>query len=268
MNMHLTYAGYSDVGRVREANEDRWFADPAQGIFIVSDGMGGGPAGGLASEVVVRTLPGLLRNRQKDLEEAGAAAADVISQILCQLSAQLTDQVHGELGLEGMGATVVLAAVRGNRAMIAHMGDSRAYLLRNRAFVQLTHDHSIVQLLVDNHEITPEQARDYPERGRLTRFVGMPGEPLPEVGPHELKDGDTLLLCTDGINTMLNDEEILRILMQYLNPNDACRALVDAANAAGGRDNATVLVISVADEPSSGMSAGSVRQDGVQVGET
>ena len=240
----VTFAGLTDVGRVREQNEDNWTADADQGLFIVSDGIGGHFAGALASRVVVETLPGLLRDRLARIKTLGGSKAKAcVKAALCELSNRLYQQAHDEPGLDGMGATVVLALVRGSQALIAHMGDSRAYLYRDDLFEQLTRDHSIVQLLVDNDEICPEDAATHPAHGQITRYVGMEGESLPDVRLVKLRSGDRLLLCTDGLTGMLSDERILKLLIENAEPGSACRQLIDAGNEAGGRDNISVIVI-------------------------
>jgi protein phosphatase len=170
-------------------------------------------------------------------------AADAVSGALCVLSNDLVMQTRGVPGLEGMGATVVMALVRGERAVVAHMGDSRAYLLRGKELLRLTTDHSIVQILLESGEITPEEAREHPAHGQITRHVGMPGDPLPEVRLVDLESGDRLLLCTDGLCGMVSDDHILEVLRDVTNDDEACARLVAAANEAGGNDNVTAVVV-------------------------
>lgn len=167
---------------------------------------------------------------------------------LARLSAQLCQQTQDAPGLAGKGSTVVCALVRGDRVVIAHMGDSRAYRLRAGRLKQLTKDHSLVRLLIDSGDITPEEAATHPARGRLTRNVGMEGEPLPETRILKLKPGDMLLLCTDGPTGMLNDQKIQSILNEPAPMETQCQHLVNAANQAGGTDNITVLLLSVEQE--------------------
>lgn len=245
MTHRFTYAGLSDRGRVRKENEDNWVADPEYGLFVVSDGMGGQFAGALAAKIVVETLPPLIKERMKNLKNRKTSAArKLITAALADLSHQVRNQSQGQPGLEGMGATVVLALIRGAHALIAHMGDSRAYLLRRGRLQQLTRDHSIVQLLIDDGKITREEALRHPARGQLTRYVGMTGDALPEARSLDLRRGDRLLLCTDGLTDMVADTKLLSILKKTLVPKTACRHLIAAANAAGGRDNITAVTIS------------------------
>jgi len=244
MKLTVQHAGLTDVGRVRQTNEDNWTANPEQGLFIVADGMGGQFAGALASKAVVETLPGMVRNSFETMEGLPSSLARRrMAKAVAALSTQLWQQTRNEPGLEGMGSTVVCALVRGNQVLIAHMGDSRAYRLRAGRLKQLTKDHSLVELLVSSGDITPEQAATHPARGRLTRNVGMDGEPLPQTRLLNLKIGDQLLLCTDGLTGMLSDLQIQSILNKSAPLESHCQRLVDAANQAGGKDNVTVLLL-------------------------
>lgn len=241
----LGHAGLSDRGRVRGRNEDRWTADAERGLFVVSDGIGGAAAGELASEIVVEALPALIFERLYGLENpAGPETVERVTAAIAELSDDLRKQSAGKLGLQGMGATVVVALVEDRAALIAHMGDSRAYLWREHTIKLLTRDHSLVQALLDAGETTVEQAADHPARGQLTRHVGMQGDPLPDARWLDLRAGDRLLLCTDGLTGMLDDRLLLLTLNEHPDPQGACRALVDAANEAGGTDNITALVVS------------------------
>lgn len=250
MTLHTRHAGLSDIGRARTENQDRWLADPSQGLFVVADGMGGGLAGGLASQVVVDTLPGLLRKRMNGLAELQAPqAAQRVAGSLAELSARLRGESQGAPGLEGMGSTVVVAIVQGNQVLIGHLGDSRAYLLRNGELRLLTKDHTIVQLLIDEGELKPSESKEHPARGQLTRFVGMESDALPEVAAFPVRPADRLLLCSDGLFGMVSDEALADILIRNQEPAAACRELVDAANAAGGKDNITALIVAFAAAP-------------------
>lgn len=242
----ITAAGLSDRGRVRAENEDRWLADPQQGLFVVADGMGGAVAGALAATIVVETLPPLLRKHmQGDADLTDPRATAPVLAAIAELSAQLRAQSEHQPGLDGIGATVVLALLRGSHGLIAHMGDSRAYLARAGRIERLTNDHSIVQLLLDSGEITHAEAATHPARGQVTRFVGMPGEALPEARLLELRPGDRLLLCSDGLTGILRDVVLLAVLRSNLTPDAMCHRLIGAANAAGGTDNITALIVAM-----------------------
>jgi protein phosphatase len=241
------WAGFSDRGRVRERNEDRWSADADLGLFIVSDGMGGRPAGEVASEVVVAALPTLVAHHfgaEPDL--AAPDAPQRLRTVLTELSTELREGSQDTPRLAGMGATAVVALVSHTTALIAHVGDSRAYLLRGRSLHRLTQDHSLAQALIDAGAITDQQAAGHPARGQLTRHMGMVGEVSPDACRVDLQSDDQLLLCSDGLTSMLDDAGIQAILNRSPDPQHACRALTQAANDAGGTDNITVLVIAPA----------------------
>lgn len=246
----FSFFGISHVGLVRQRNEDNWAAHPDHGIFLVADGMGGAARGDLASRIVADTLPSLLIESSSDLPEPKIQAmAQIAGESLLRLNSHLFQQAESQPELRGMGSTVVLAWILGLEAVIAHLGDSRAYLLRKGRLHPLTRDHSLVQMLVNFGEIEPEEARTHPARNQITRCVGMQGEPIPEISIVELAPGDLVLLCSDGLTGMIEDAAIERLLLDGLTehrPLEECgRALVDAANQAGGHDNVTVLLIQV-----------------------
>ena len=242
----IKHAGLTDLGCVREKNEDRWMVEPEIGLYIVADGMGGQLGGGVASKVVVEVLPLLVRKRFADIADlSDAAAAECLCELLAYLSNRLRDGGKEQAGLSGLGSTVIMLLVRDEKALIGQMGDSRAYLLRDRRLKQLTTDHTLVQLLIESGDITPEEVATHPSRGQLTRYVGMEGDPLPEVQLLELHAGDRLLLCSDGLTGMLSNQEIHSFLDRRLTPKTVCKRLVEAAKKADGKDNITVVAISV-----------------------
>ncbi|MGH9940136.1 MAG: PP2C family protein-serine/threonine phosphatase [Blastocatellia bacterium] len=240
----LQWAALSDVGKVRQNNEDAFALLPEHGLFIVSDGMGGCRAGETASKIVVEALPRMIERRLAAIQ---SERADVVSLALrdaiVDLSQQLRRQSAGNPDLAGMGATVALACMRKDRLFIAHMGDSRAYLYRGGKLDQLTEDHSVVGILLRGGEITPEEVEVHPARGVLSRYVGMEGMVYPDTRALELLAGDRLLLCTDGLTGMAPDSRIAEILGACDDPQEACQALVEAANASRGNDNVTALVV-------------------------
>jgi serine/threonine protein phosphatase PrpC len=244
MKANIRHAALTDIGRVRQTNEDCWTADAELGLYIVADGMGGESAGTLASTIVVATLPELVRQSFAAMDCLPRyRAMRLMAKAIATLSRHLRQQTQNEPALAGMGSTVVCALVRDAQALVAHMGDSRAYRLRASQLKQITRDHTIVQLLLDSGDITPEEAADHPARGRLTCCVGMAGEPLPQVNLLTLKPGDLLLLCTDGLTGMIGHDQIRSILCTPAPLESRCRSLVDSANRAGGEDNITVLLL-------------------------
>lgn len=244
MSPLIVHGALSDIGKVRAENQDAFIVDAGMGLYVVSDGMGGGQAGALASQIVVKVLPELLRNQEGTLKHGTARKVrGVLSGCVAKLSQELHRKSEGQPGLSGMGATVVAVLVRSGSAHVVHMGDSRAYLLRKGKLKQLTDDHSVVGLLLREGEITPEEAKRHPARGHLSRYVGMPTEVDADVRTVRLKEGDCILLCTDGLTGLVSDSEIKIILNTAQDLRESCKRLVDAANAAGGKDNITVMVL-------------------------
>jgi len=238
-------AGLSDTGRRRPRNEDRWLADPALGLYLVADGLGGAEGGEEAAQWIVDGLPPLLRKTLRGVRNlADPLAAERLREALRVLSAQVYEQSCRSPLLQGMGAAVVCALIWDRQALIAHAGDCRAYLYHGGALVQLTRDHSTVQTLIDQGRITVKQAAFHPSLGRLTRYVGH-NEAEAEVCFRQLNRGDQLLLCSDGLFSQLTDEEIAGILCLNRPPAEACSLLVHTANVQGGDDNITALVVRI-----------------------
>ena len=240
----IRFAGLSDPGRVRPRNEDCWLGDARHGLFVVSDGMGGRASGELASKLVVENLPWLLRRRAAEIEKLeDAEASACIRTLLCELSQYLYEQSRGRPGLAGMGATVAMVLIHRTRALIGHLGDSRVYRLERGKLLQLTYDHSIAQYLVDTGASLSDGVDLDSTRDRITRYVAMPGEVLPDVGCIHLQGHERLLLCSDGLTRMVSDPRIAELLVENSDAMVACRALVKAANEAGGQDNTTAVVV-------------------------
>ncbi|MEI7733218.1 MAG: protein phosphatase 2C domain-containing protein [Verrucomicrobiota bacterium] len=245
----LQHAGLTDQGRVREKNEDNWVAFPEEGIFIVADGMGGQFAGEVASQLVVDRLPGLLRTAYP--VQGGLSVPKIKNNLLkalTEMSLTMSAQARSKPELTGMGSTAVCAVFQDGYAYVGYLGDSRAYRFREGKLKRLTHDHSIAQLLIDAGELTEAEAMTHPGRSRLTRHVGMEGQPLPQMRDLRASPGDIFLLCSDGLTGMLADAEIEGMLGLDGGLEYKCRALVEAANSAGGHDNVTVLLIQVVEE--------------------
>lgn len=245
---HISAGVANNIGKVRTLNEDAYFIGEKEGLFIVSDGMGGLKAGDVAANVVVTILPRMIEERLKKLTKRKSKASPRairywLRHDMLKLSRRLHAGSADEVSLKGMGATVVLSLISDGRVYVANMGDSRCYLMRETKLVQLTADHSVAGYLVRNGDIDSAEARIHPSRNILTRFIGMEDSVYPDVNKFVSKKGDRLLLCTDGLTGMLSDVQISTILNMNTNPQDAARCLVDAANEAGGRDNITALVV-------------------------
>lgn len=246
----IHFAGLSDRGRLRANNEDSWFARLEQksskicGLFLVADGIGGHVGGKWASKLVAENLPQFLYQRMTGLETLSPLEiTHYFKMALRDFSHNFWQQSQKTPNLSGMGTTVVVVLINNNQALVGHLGDSRVYLFRQQKLTLLTQDHTLIQYLIETKVICPEEAQNHPARNRITRFVGMEGEALPDVCRVQLQDRDRLLLCSDGLTTMLLEEQIVRLLATHPTQEKACQSLVEAANRAGGRDNITVLIL-------------------------
>lgn len=214
------------------------------GLFLVSDGMGGMNSGERAARLVVDALPDIVHEKLARVSDRSAETiCEVLRTALIECSNHMIEVSRGDPVLDGMGATVVLLWLRGWTAYVAHMGDSRVYLYREGVLKQLTEDHSVVWSLLRYGLLTEEEAREHPARSHILQHIGMPDGAEPDVRHVGLQAGDRYLLCTDGLTGMLSDATIEEILSQHDDPQKACRELCDAANLAGGWDNITALIV-------------------------
>ncbi len=246
----LRASGLSDGGRVRSDNEDAFLVSEQQGLFIVSDGLGGQPAGALAAAMTVQTLPLQLsaaRQARRGAEpEVAQSLADELVHAIASVNDIVLDGTRGHPEVRGLGATVVAALHASNDMLaLAHLGDSRAYLMRRGCLERLTSDHTLAELLLEQGRIDRRQLRRHPARSMLTRHIGKEDCPPADAAWLPLRLGDRILLCTDGLTGMLSDRDIGTILWETDSPEAVCQLLIDSANRAGGRDNVTVLVIDV-----------------------
>ena len=228
----------TDVGRVRERNEDACFA--GDHVFAVADGLGGHRAGEVASDLALGSV------RALDQTEPRAAAKGV-AEAVRKGNRAVHDRAETDDSLRGMGTTMTAVVISGNTAFIAHVGDSRCYLIRGGAITQLSRDHTLVARMVSEGRLTPEQAEAHPQRSVLTRALGADKEVDVDESRITLIDGDRLLLCSDGLTGMLGDDEIRDEVAAGADLAEICRRLVDAANERGGQDNITVVLIDISD---------------------
>jgi PPM family protein phosphatase len=223
--------------------------DKRHGLFVVADGVGGHEGGDAASRLAVGQLPVILfehiNAHPAPTSDHDPAIPDGLKASVRKLNRYVHDWGREAPEIGGVGTTVVAALLTGRRAFIANMGDSRAYFLRDETFKLLTQDHSLVQMLLRNGEITEEEAEDHPAKGQLTRFIGMEADIEPDICAVDLLPGDRLLLCTDGLWGMLSWLKMKTILIQRADPETTCERLVEAGLNAGGLDNLTAVVIDV-----------------------
>lgn len=242
----LQAAGLTDVGCVRERNEDAFLADAGMGLFIAADGMGGRRGGDMAVRLGVESLQAYIRERLASglapRPEDVAGMSGLLEGAAMAASKAIRDEGSAKMEFLGMGAAIVAALVAGGHVHIAHMGDSRAYLLRGGELRRLTDDHTIVGALLRHGEISPEEAIDHPARGRLTRFAGMEPATEPSMRSLALAAGDRLLLCTDGLWGAVRDVQLKAILAAGNDPEVTCSNLIAAGKQAGGNDNLTAVV--------------------------
>ncbi|MEW6473965.1 MAG: Stp1/IreP family PP2C-type Ser/Thr phosphatase [Actinomycetota bacterium] len=237
--------GYrTDVGRGRPENEDNLLVDREHGLYAVADGMGGHRAGEVASATAIETLKeAYLGGRQ--LDEAVAAA-----------NAAVFAKGADDASMRGMGTTLTAIALEGEAtALLGHVGDSRAYLMRGGSVTQVTDDHSLVEQLVREGRLTPEEAQNHPQRAIITRALGIDAEVEVDTYRIDLRPGDRLLICSDGLTNMLSDDTIAATLRRHADPQQAADTLVDMANQAGGDDNITVVILDALSDGGGGATA-------------
>jgi protein phosphatase len=235
----------SAVGRCRKVNQDLFLLDDALGLYAIADGMGGHAAGEVASDLAITALAHSLRGQEQQRASwSPVEAGELLRQALNDGNRKICESVLARAEWRGMGTTMVALVMADERAVIAHVGDSRAYLLRNGELRQLTSDHSWVNEQVKLGLLTREQAQRHPMRNIVTRALGNQPEVEVDLLEESIRPGDIFALCSDGLSGMLDDAEIHEVLhAQAAVPQAACRELVDRANARGGEDNITVIVM-------------------------
>jgi len=243
--------GLTDVGRRRENNQDRLLVDDDRGLFAVADGMGGHAAGEVASRIAIEALDDAMLCEDEEPPTEPDAVGEQLQRAFAEGNRRICESVVTRGEWRGMGTTIVALVVLGNRAVIGHVGDSRAYLLRDDRLLRLTQDHSWVNEQVRLGLLTTEEADRHPMRNIITRALGNRDDLDVDLTEQAMRTDDVYLLCSDGLNSMLSDEEIRQILSTHRDdPKLACRKLVDAANERGGDDNITVVVLSNTNEAS------------------
>ncbi len=222
----------TDTGRQRRDNEDSAFARAP--VFVVADGMGGAQAGEVASRIAVEVFA-------QGLPDSGSAEQRLADRVI-EANRQIFDVSRSERERAGMGTTLTAALLEGSDLAIAHVGDSRAYLFRDGSLKRLTQDHSLVDELVRRGKLTEEQAAEHPQRSIITRALGPEPEVEVDTWTYPVRAGDVLLLCSDGLTSMVPEERVEAILSSSEGLADVAQALIDEANTAGGRDNITVVL--------------------------
>lgn len=236
---NVRYAAKTDIGKLREINEDTFLVEDK--IFAVADGMGGHRAGEVASSMAID----ILKKRAGEFEEGDTPQR--IQKMLKEALDEVNDAIvkRGETQGDylGMGTTLTAFHISERRIFLVHIGDSRAYLIRKEKITQLTQDHTLVADMVGKGEISEEEARIHPLKNILVRALGTDVKAEADLLSEEVQPGDRILLCSDGLSSMLRDEEILSIVNESESLENACQRLIDTANTNGGEDNITVVLV-------------------------
>jgi len=224
---------HSDTGRARRANEDSYYARSP--VFVVADGMGGAQAGEVASRLAVEVF-------ERGLGNGGASGEELLAARVQEANARIHEMSQAEEDRAGMGTTITAAHVGENDVAIAHVGDSRAYRLRDGEFVRLTDDHSLVEEMRRRGQLTAQEADEHPQRSIITRALGPEPDVLVDTSSWRGAEGDVYLLCSDGLTSMVPETRVGEIVRGAPSLREGGHALIDAANEAGGRDNITVIL--------------------------
>jgi protein phosphatase len=243
--MNFEYATLTDIGLLRHNNEDSVALDEERGLVVLADGMGGYNAGEVASEMATSFITTEIGRwlgyvggdvGMREIRRALESSID-------KANRAIFNAARASPAYAGMGTTLVVAVFRNHRVLVAHVGDSRCYRLRNGSLARLTHDHSVVQQQIDAGEVSPENAAYAPNKNLVTRALGVDSSVAPDVNEYRVEDGDLFLLCSDGLSDMLSDERMCSILQGRTSVVEKSRALVHAANRQGGRDNISVALV-------------------------
>jgi protein phosphatase len=253
LSQSLEVATCTDPGMVRSHNEDSIAADPANGLVVLADGMGGYNAGevasGMATTVIVSEMRQILASAKPyhiDSRTSEEIAARLVREQVLKANSSIYQAAQSQPQYAGMGTTLIVCLFYDNRMLVAHLGDSRLYLLRDGEFTQVTRDHSLLQEQIDSGIITPEQAKKAQHKNLVTKALGIDPIVEPELHEYPTKAGDLYLLCSDGLCDMVEDE-VIGMTLQALGGNLklAAQQLVQMANDNGGRDNVSVILVRV-----------------------
>lgn len=244
-------AGLTDVGRKRNHNEDSFLVDDEIGLFVVADGMGGHAGGGTASRIAVETIDAELRSARNnpvnpfkvDTNLQDSPLPEILRTAVEKACQAIFRAAQDDPRLNGMGTTVISLLVRGNHALFAHVGDSRAYLVRGDLIQQVSEDHSLVNEQIKAGMITPEEARHSRYKNIITRSVGFEEEVQVDVMGLICEPGDSFVLCSDGLANLVEDKEIRETIAGLPDLSEVPKKLIALANDRGGDDNITVIVV-------------------------
>jgi protein phosphatase len=251
--MEVKAYGLTHVGRQRQHNEDAWLVSDDSRLFLVADGMGGHAAGEIASRIAVDSVSEFILHTKEDdgtwphsYDEQFSRSTNRLMAALRLANTRVVEAMRKDVRLRGMGTTIVAGLAEEGTVSVAHVGDSRAYLVRDERLSRLTNDHSWVFEQVQAGMITEAEAEKHPLRNVITRALGGALQVVPDAKEVEARSGDIYLLCSDGLTGMVPEEDILRIVLENRKDLEkACQQLVDLANANGGSDNVTTILLEV-----------------------
>jgi serine/threonine protein phosphatase PrpC len=237
----------TDIGRIRDNNQDSYyyFSEEDLQVYVVADGMGGHKAGEVASYIAVDTIEKLFIQNKSLLTKGKLDIQNFITNSVSEANKRIYEKAISEEKYNGMGTTITAAYIINNDLFIGHIGDSRAYLLRDEKMIQLTEDHSLVAQLVKNGTISKKEAQNHPQRNMITRALGTEKNIELDIEYRELEKNDILLLCTDGLTNLVDEDKIKHVLILNNDIQVACHTLVEMANELGGFDNITVLAVKI-----------------------
>ena len=238
--MRIQFGTATSQGKVRTSNEDSFVADSAGRLFLVADGMGGHAAGEVASSTAAATVKDVMGSSRRE----GGKIEDLLLLAVREANGRIYEAQRNRADLSGMGSTLTLVSFAGSSYYIAHVGDSRAYLLRDGTLEQLTRDHSLVWHLFESGVLRKDELSSHPQKNLITRSIGPHPQVEIDLECGQAREGDTYLLCSDGLTDVLSDEVICQMLSRPdKSPQQLGDALVSAANTMGGPDNITVIVV-------------------------
>jgi len=249
MQYNISFVGLSNVGLVRQNNEDHWAYLESERLFILADGMGGHKGGEVASHEAAEYLAVFFKRIYSESDKTLKGVMNALSESICAMNRIIYRMSRQFTELRGMGTTLCSVHIHSDGIVYAHVGDSRIYRLRNQKLERLTQDHSLLRELIELGQLSEQQEDGFPYKNILTKAIGTESSIVPSVRIDTIEIDDRILLCTDGLTDMLSDSEILAILLTK--DENQAEALIDKALERGGRDNITIVLISINrnDEP-------------------
>lgn len=240
----MQVASLTNCGLVRSRNEDSCFvkADTDMALLVVADGMGGHQAGNVASSLAISAAEKIWNNLDYSVSPSAEEARKIVNHLIVEANKTIFAEANNASSRRGMGTTLTAGLLCGKRLTIGHVGDSRAYLIKDGSIELLTKDHSLLEQLIESGQVRPEEAQSHPQRHIVTRALGLSEDLEVDIFEEDLDDQASLLFCTDGLTNLVYDDEILDLSKRIFDPQILAKALIDLANERGGYDNVTVVI--------------------------